>query len=228
MINIKEKLISLTNPKLQKMNETFNPSSNKKQLGISVTLLRKEAKEYLKEYSIDELFLELSNDYFDEILFKGLLIGYAKVDIDYKIKLIKKYLKEADSWGLIDSLVPTLKLKDNELDKYWEFILSYLDSKNEFEVRFSIVMMLYYFLDGEHIDLVIEKLDNIKHDGYYVKMAVAWTLCEIGILYKDKFLVYIENNNLDKFTYNKALQKLTESFRVSKEDKEYYRSIKIK
>jgi len=39
---------------------------------------------------------------------------------------------------------------------------------------------------------------------------------------------YLKKNELDKFTYNKALQKITESFRVEEEVKEIIRSMKRK
>lgn len=39
---------------------------------------------------------------------------------------------------------------------------------------------------------------------------------------------YLKINKLDKFTYNKALQKITESFRVDKETKEIIRGHETK
>ena len=37
---------------------------------------------------------------------------------------------------------------------------------------------------------------------------------------------YLKNNALDDFTYNKALQKIIESYRITKEDKEIIRNMK--
>ena len=39
---------------------------------------------------------------------------------------------------------------------------------------------------------------------------------------------YLKENHLDDFTYNKALQKIIGSYRVSTEDKEIIRSMKRK
>ena len=58
-------------------------------------------------------------------------------------------------------------------------------------------------------------------------MAVAWTFVEIGIKYYDKLIKYLKGNNkLDTFTYNKTLQKLRESYRISSEQKEELKKMK--
>ena len=71
-------------------------------------------------------------------------------------------------------------------------------------------------------------LDRIKHDGYYVKMAVAWAISVCFVKYPEKTMAYLKDNTLDDFTYNKALQKIVESFRVNKETKNIIRSMKRK
>ena len=55
---------------------------------------------------------------------------------------------------------------------------------------------------------------------YYVQMAMAWAICEALVQYYDKTLCYLENADLDKFTYNKALQKAMESYRISDNKKQ--------
>ena len=60
-------------------------------------------------------------------------------------------------------------------------------------------------------------------------MGVAWCLCEIGIKYNDKLIKYLKsNNNLDKFTYNKTLQKMIESYRIDNLQKDMLRKMKRK
>ncbi|MPN03683.1 hypothetical protein SDC9_150915 [bioreactor metagenome] len=57
-------------------------------------------------------------------------------------------------------------------------------------------------------------------------MAVAWAVSYAYIDFPEKTLAFLKNNNLDNFTYNKSLQKIIESNRVSKEDKDLMRSMK--
>ena len=52
-------------------------------------------------------------------------------------------------------------------------------------------MMLDYFIKDDYVDSVIVELDKISHEGYYVKMAVAWCLAEIGIKYNEKCMRYL-------------------------------------
>ncbi len=73
---------------------------------------------------------------------------------------------------------------------------------------------------------VIKILDTIKHEGYYVKMAIAWAISIAYIKYPSYIMEYLTNNSLDKFTYNKALQKIIESYQVSKEEKDRIRILK--
>ena len=116
-----------------------------------------------------------------------------------------------------------------DLEKVWDFILPYLESKKEFDVRFAVIMLLDYYIVDDYIDEVIQKLDKVNHDGYYVKMAVAWCLAEIGIKYNEKAMKYLKGENqLDKFTFNKTLQKMCESYRIPEKQKIVLKKMKKK
>ena len=103
-------------------------------------------------------------------------------------------------------------------------------AKNVFFIRFGIISLLDYYIIDEYVDEVINILNNISHDGYYVKMGVAWCLCEIGIKYNKKFMKYMKSkdNKLDKYTYDKALQKMIESYRIDDCQKDILRQMKRK
>ena len=108
----------------------------------------------------------------------------------------------------------------------WEFLEQFINSKNEYEIRFALVMYLNYFLTDEYIDEILQKIDKITSKEYYVQMAIAWLLSFAYIKQKEKTEKYLLQNNLDEFTQNKAIQKICESFRVSSEDKEKLRKYK--
>lgn len=210
-----------------KFNQKLCPDTKKKILGIRVPALRKLAKKIVKEYNWQEFLNQADDNCFEEVLLQGFVIGYAKIDIDEKLKYIEWFVPKIDSWAISDTFCPTLKIKEKDLDKVWNFILPYLKSDKEFDVRFAVIMMLDYYITDEYVDKVLEKLDKISHEGYYVKMAVSWCIAEIGIKFNDKAMVYLKSeNNLDKFTYNKALQKMRESYRIDKEQKEILREMK--
>lgn len=226
---IENKLKEISEENQKKLNTKLCPDTNKEILGIRIPNLRKLAKELAKEYELNELLYILKDKYFEEVLLKGLIIAYSKNTLEEKYEYIKEFVPQMDSWAMTDTFTPTLKVKKDELESYWNFIIPFTKSDKEFEVRFAIISMLDYFIIDEYVDKVIENLNLINHDGYYVKMAIAWTLAEIGIKFNEKLMKYLNSdNNLDKFTFNKTIQKMIESYRISDKQKEILRKMKRK
>lgn len=89
-------------------------------------------------------------------------------------------------------------------------------------------MLLNYYIEDAYIAAVLQLLDRIQHEGYYVKMAVAWAVSICYIKLPEPTMAYLKNNSLDDFTYNKALQKITESLRIDQASKTLIRSMKRK
>ena len=229
---LREKLISISDKKLSEFNKKLCPDTKKEILGIRIPELRKLTKKIVfEEEYIDYLkkSLDTSDKYIEETIIQGLLIGYSKISIEEKLKYMEKLIYKIDSWIITDTVIPTLKVKEKDLDLVWKFIIPYTKSKEEFKIRFAVIVMLDYFINDEYVDKVIETIDKIKTDKYYAQMAMAWTLAEIGIKYNDKAMKYLKaKNNLDKFTYNKTLQKMIESYRVSDNNKKILKEMKIK
>lgn len=226
---IEIRLKDISEESQKKLNVKLCPDTDKEILGVRIPNLRKLAKEIVKEEKWEQFIKEAQDKYFEEVLLQGLAIAYSKKTLEEKYNYMKSFIPKMDSWAMTDTFTPTLKVKDKELENYWNFIIPYTMSKKEFEVRFAIISMLDYYIIDEYVEQVIEILDKIKHEGYYVKMAVAWTLAEIGIKYNEKLMEYLKSNNsLDKFTFNKTLQKMIESYRISNEQKDVLRKMKIK
>ena len=224
---VKEELLKNSSEDLAKFNTKLCPDTKKQVLGVKIPVLRKLAKQIVKEDGFKFLNEFESNQYMEEVSLEGLVIASLKMNMPEKLNLIKDFVPKIDSWCISDTFCPTINLKDKDLKLVWEFILPYTNSTKEFEVRFAVIMMLDYFLIDSYIDDVISVLDSIKNDGYYAKMAVAWTIAEIGIKYNAKAMSYLKGDNfLDKFTYNKALQKMIESYRIKPEQKEILKKMK--
>lgn len=224
---IKEKLLKLEDEKYKEFNKKLCPDTKRKMLGIRIPQLRALAQEIVKNYNWEEYIKNAEDIYFEEVILQGLVIAYSKKEFNEKQSMIANFIPKIDSWAISDTFVPTLKIKKKDLEIAWQFILPYIKSKKEFEIRFAVIMMLDYYIIDDYVDKVIEILDGIKHEGYYVKMGVAWCLAEIGIKFNDKLMNYLENkNNLDKFTYNKTLQKMIESKRITNEQKIILKNMK--
>ena len=199
-------------------------------LGIKIPLLRNLAKEMLKKENVYDYLKDKNKydtKYMEEDILEGLIIGYSKIPINDKLILIKEYIPKINNWLINDTVISTFKFKEKDLTILWKFILPYLKSKKEFEVRFCVIMILHNFINDRYVDKVINKLDKIKCHDYYAEMAIAWTLAEIGTKYYDKIINYLNSDNhISNFTYNKTISKMIESFRITKEQKEYLRKIR--
>lgn len=68
-------------------------------------------------------------------------------------------------------------------------------------------MLLNYYVLPEYAQAAFEYLDRIHHDGYYVKMGLAWAISIYFIKMPEVTMNYLQKNQLDEFTYHKALQK---------------------
>ena len=128
----------------------------------------------------------------------------------------------ADSWGLTDSLCQNFKIARKHPQEVWDFIMRYKNSKKEFESRIVAVMLLSHYLTDEYIDRVLDVLNNLNTDDYYSQMGVAWALATVVGKYPQKGMDFLRSQacKLDAPTRQKTVQKIRESFRVSKEIKE--------
>lgn len=189
-------------------------------IGVRVPIVKEIAKRYSKEHGI-KVIDELSNEYYEEVLIKGLIIGYSKESNEIRETYIKKFIPEIDNWAICDSTISNMKFIKKDLDLFYEFITNnYQNSKDTYSLRFMIVVFLNYYLESKYIKNILNIIDNINSSEYYVNMAIAWLLSIAYIKNKEITIEYLNNNNLDKFTYNKTIQKICESYQVSKEEKE--------
>ena len=109
-------------------------------------------------------------------------------------------------------------------DKTLQWLLSDLP----YVKRFAIVTFLNYFLDVNFDCKILSILSKIISDNYYVNMALAWFFSIALIKQYNQTIKYFEQKFLPVWVHNKAIQKATESYRISNEKKSYLRSLKIK
>lgn len=217
----------------KKFNDKIIPGV-KNVIGVRMAPL-KELSKLIAQEDYDEYFQELKADnleniYYEEIMIQALTIGIIKVSAEERIKYIEEFIPKINNWAVCDSFCAGLKFAKKNQELVWEFIQPYLKDKREFYIRFGVVMLMDYFISKENIKKNLDILENIKHDGYYVKMAVAWAISVCFVKHPDLTRGFFEKekNELDDFTYNKAIQKIRESYRASKEDKEYLNTLKRK
>ena len=223
---IKERLAGLADEKYRQFHSKLIPGTDNV-LGVRLPHLRELAKELTKG-DWQGYLLAADDDYYEETMLQALVIGHAKADIEKTLSYVAAFVPKINNWAVCDSFCSSLKITKKYKEQVWEFLQPYLVSPKEFELRFGIVILLNYYIEDKYIDQVLVHLDNARHEGYYVKMAVAWALSVCFVKYPEKTMSYLQQNTLDNFTYNKALQKILESFRVNQETKALIRSMKRK
>ena len=227
-MDIKEILLSHKDSKYSEFSSGLIPGENAI-IGVRLPVLRKIAKEIAKGDFRDYLENSCNNMcYFEEVMLKGMVIGYLKVeDMDYW-KLVSDFVPLINNWSVNDSFCAGLKRTTTQLDFAWEFLQKYLNSEKEFELRFGIVMLMDYFLVENYADIAIETVASKCHDGYYAKMAIAWFMATAYAKFSKQTLNALKNRKFDDWTYNKSIQKMLESNRIGAEEKSVLRKMKIK
>lgn len=214
-------------------------------LGVRIPILRDIAKRFCKHYK-NKTLIYLQNPLtsnFEEIMIYGMIIGNLtinnhkntlkssqdriSIDLCDLEDMIITFVTYIDNWAVCDIFSGGLK-KFAKQNGAFEFTLKFLNKDDEFEVRFGVVMLLSHFINEKYIDRILEVAPNVKHEGYYVKMALAWLISVCYIKFSNKTIIVIQNNLLDKWTHNKAISKINDSRRVNNEDKIILKNMRIK
>ena len=195
-----------------------------KAFGVRIPALRKIAKSISKGDYKGFIFV-CKDEYFEEIMIKGFVIGLIKNE-DELLEETEKFIPLIRNWSLCDGFCSALKAADKNKNLFMPLIKNCLESKEEYTLRFAIVMLLDHYIDDEHIDFVLQAYENISSEYYYVKMAVAWGVSMCYIKYPEKTMALIEKGSLDTFTHNKSIQKICESLRVEKDVKIFLKNFK--
>ena len=220
------KLKNSSDEKYRKFNESLIPGTEIHSLGVRIPKLREFAKDILKSDWQEFLKYTQNETLFETVMLGGMVTSLAKCDFKLKKEHIKRFIPRINNWAVCDVFCSGIKDTKKHMTEMREFINGYLFSDKEYELRFAAVMLMDYYLCDEYILSTLNAYNNINHDGYYVKMAVAWGISTAFIKQREKTLDFLHNNNLDNFTFNKAIQKMRESYRVSAEDKEMLLKLK--
>ena len=198
-------------------------------LGLRGPKAKEIAKKYANTRTGDDFLYDLPHTYYDENLVHGYMLGYLKRDLKVTQRYISDFLPYVDNWAVCDSMVCGLKNFFKSPDLVSDFVFRCLiDDEEPYTMRFGIVSLLSYYINDKYIDRIFESTLKIRTEEYYIKMAIAWLYSVCLVKQYEKTLPIIEGKLLDKWTHNKAIQKAIESFRITKEQKEYLRTLKIK
>ena len=194
-------------------------------IGVRTPLLRQLAKQLVASEQTAEFLSDLPHYYFDENQLHAFIISEMK-DFDLCLQYLEAFLPYIDNWATCDQLSPKVFRKNK--DELLKHIEVWLNSGHTYTIRFAIGMLMQHFLTEDYQERYPEMVSAISSDEYYVRMMVAWYFATALAKQYESILPYIEEKRLDPWTHNKTIQKAVESNRISWEQKEYLKSLKLR
>ena len=222
---LREKVEALAEPEFQKFSASLIPGVTRL-LGVRLPVLRNLAREEARGDWRELLEHPAQEPYAEEVMLDGMLTGLARMEPEERLEWVRRFVPRMDNWAVCDTFCAGLKFSKRHPEMVWDFIQPYLGHPDAWHVRFAVVMMLDHFITEDYVERVLELLDGVRQGDYYVSMAVAWAVSVCYVKFPALTLRYLRRSSLPDFPYNKALQKIIESLRVSPEDKELMRSMK--
>jgi 3-methyladenine DNA glycosylase AlkD len=194
-------------------------------IGVRTPQLRALAKEFGKREDIGAFLNDLPHEYFDENQIHAFILESFK-DFGACLAAVETFLPYVDNWATCDQLSPKVFRKHKA--ELLERIRVWLKSEHPFTVRFGTGMLMQHFLDEDFDPSYPEMVAQLRSDEYYVNMMTAWYFATALAKQYDAVLPYLQEYRLAPWTHNKAIQKAVESRRITPEQKEYLRSLKVK
>lgn len=223
---VRRELEQLAEPEFQKFSSSLIPNIRQESmLGVRLPKLRKIARRIAKE-DWRSYLEQAPDDSFEEIMLQGMILGYAEGELAEIQQYIDSFLPKIDNWSVCDSFCSGLKITRTYPVQMWEYLEPYLEDDREYYIRFAVVMLIFYYVQADYLDIALQKLEGICHESYYVKMAVAWAVSIYYLSFPDRTLEFLHNCRLDEYTFNKALQKIVESQKTDRETKNMIRAMR--
>lgn len=221
--NLINNLYTLKDEKYKQFHSKLLKDNNIELIGIRTPELKKIAKEISKN-DYNSFIKQNTHKTYEECILHGLVLGYINLEENNLLKMIDEFIPYIDNWAVNDLTVSNLKafkkINIQVIDKY-------INSDNPWEIRFGLTLLLNYYINTENLNKIFDICDSIKNTDYYVEMANAWLISICYIKYPKETFKYLKKCKLNKFTMNKAISKICDSYRVSPNDKKEVRKLKI-
>ena len=189
-------------------------------LGVRTPILRQIAKRYMS--NLDEI-LSFPNEYYEVVFIK--LTQVSQLPYNQFVARLDECVSWMDNWALCDSF--KAKCIRSHKSEFLPILKTMFQRGGEYEQRYPLVVLLSEYVEKDYL-AEIEQFIMVANTGhYYVYMAVAWLMAEILVKEYECGVHLLKRRIIDVKTCNKAIQKATESLRLTKQQKDFLRSLKI-
>lgn len=226
MEEITRRLFEMQDLKYRDFHARLIPTTKKERIiGVRTPELRKYAKELRKSGEWKEFIRELPHTYHEENALHGYILGEIKTDYEEMMEELERFLPYVENWAVCDTISP--KIFKKYPSQVYEKIRQWVKSGHVYTVRFGVVTLLQFFLDENFDPEMPELVAGIHREEYYINIAIAWYLSTALAKQYETVLPLMESRTLDPWIQNKTIQKAVESYRISDEQKQYLRTLKI-
>ena len=143
-------------------------------------------------------------------------------DANERMQFIHENLLFTDWWHTDQLIRYAAKLDFETAMSYAE---EYMDSEDPFVRRWGYVMFISD-LGRKHADRLLPLMK--EDDQYYVQMAEAWLIAELTVNEPEAVYQWMKDCRLSYSICGKAIQKICDSYRISKDWKERFRALRPK
>lgn len=172
-------------------------------------------------------FIEEEPIAIEEVLARGMLIS--RLSYEKMLDWFDSQIRYIDNWCCCDIFCTELRgLIKKHRQEFLELkIEPLLRDSSEFSTRVGLVLLKSHYVDFDYLNLIFDKVEMLaKREEYYVRMAIAWLVAECFIKYPEDTFAYLKVSKLPKWTYNKTISKICDSYRVESEDKAVLRKMR--
>ena len=216
----------------------------------------KETLSLSKEEQISNAlnFLKNTPVAFEEVAIRGYLI--ASLPYEQMVEEMYKFIPLMDNWEICDTFCAAMKKNiSKNKDSFLEEIDKMLKSLDEFQTRVALVCLLDHYIEPEYLQVIYDRINDIAAvlsdgpgelsverikgetggkrvrevmawDAYYVKMAVAWLISVLFAKFPEETMFFFSHLSMPRWTYNKAILKTCESYRIDKDLKAELKKLK--
>ena len=186
-------------------------------LGVRTPHLREHAREIVKSGQAAD-FLKRDPQSFEEVTTQGIVI--ASLPYEQMRQYLSDFVPKIDNWCTCDIFCNSLKSVKKHRADFLDQIDGLLDGP-EFFARTALVCLLSHYVVPDYLAVIYDHIARVaSREEYYVKMAIAWLTAECFIKFPDETWGILKSNLLPKWTQNKAISKIRDSYRVPLEVKQ--------
>lgn len=225
MKKIIDLLFDMSDPDYKKFHSRLMPTvKNEKIIGVRVPHIRALAHKIYGTAGACEFMRELPHVYYEENNLHAFLIERIP-NFDSCITELERFLPFIDNWATCDMLRPKVFAKNRE--KLLPFIYKWLSSEHTYTVRYGIEALMTYFLDDGFKTEYADAVAAVKGEDYYLLMMRAWYFATALAKQYSAIIPYIAEHRLDRATHNMAIKKAVESRRITAEQKNHLKSLRL-